>query len=560
MTVVHSRAKRLLLPVVFATILVGPKCVAEPGDDSNLPNETSPAQRLAYERYALTHAGDFKRGRELFRDAERTQCLTCHKVGGEGGAAGPDLSHIGGKFDRPHLIESLLQPSRLIVEGYRSSVITTPSGRTVTGIVKSESERGITLVDADAKEHLIPRDEIDQRQEIDVSLMPQGLAGALTPAEFTDLIACLETLRPGGKPTPGGGITGPIKLPAGFAVRSIATGLTGLTALETLPDGRIFVCEQTGALRVVKGGKLLEEPFVTLPVDSYWERGVIGVTVHPHFPATPYVYICYVAKEPYPHHRVSRFTANGDVAMPGSEKVLLVGDNQTKLGGHVPAGHQGGAIHFGNDGKLYIAIGEQTAETPAQQLDSFLGKILRINADGTIPDDNPFYGETTGKYRIIWALGFRNPYTFAFCRASGDMLINDIGGSYEDINRGVAGANYGWPIVDHGPTDDSRFHSPVHHYPHASAVGGDFLEGDSGWPEKYQGRYFFADYILGWIKTLDPENPAQAETFATGLRRPSDLRFSPDGSLYVLLRNAWVIDDRFEPHTGSLLQIRHVEP
>lgn len=550
-----------LLFAVLVTALLGRSGWAEQQTRNSATGNAAAAKQVVYEQHALSCEGDAKKGRNLFLNEKKTQCVTCHEVDGKGGAVGPDLSHIGGKFDRPHLIESLLEPSRQIVEGYRSSIITTMSGRTVTGIVKQASGDRITLADAEGQEHVIRREEIDERHESDISLMPLGLADELTPAEFTDLIAYLETLRPGGKPTPGGGITGPIKLPPGFQARTVATSFTGLTALETTRDGRIFVCEQTGALRVVKAGGLLEEPFVTLPVDSYWERGLIGVTVHPDFPKTPYVYVCYVAKEPYPHHRVSRFTADGDVAVQGSEKVLLTGDDQRKLGGHVPAGHQGGALHFGHDGTLYIAIGEQTAETPAQDLDSFLGKILRINPDGTIPHDNPFVDDATGKYRAIWARGLRNPYTFAIQPSTGTMFINDIGGSFEDINRGAAGANYGWPVVDHGPTDDSRFEGPVHYYPHASAVGGDFAEfadSDAAWPQEYLGRYFFADYILGWIKTLDPNDPTEASTFATGLRRPSDLRFAPDGSLYVLLRNAWVIDDKFQPHTGTLLQIRYV--
>src|SRR5262249_15274895 len=147
----------------------------------------------------------------------------------------------------------------------------------------------------------------------------------------------------------------------------------------------IFICEQTGTLRVVKEDKLLAEPFLQVEVDSYWERGLIGVTLDPDFAHNGFIYICYVSPKPYPHHRISRFTARGDQAVPGSEVVLVEGDDQTKLGGSIPAGHQGGAIHFGKDGKLYIAIGEQTAGMPSQELNTFQGKLLRINRDGTIP-------------------------------------------------------------------------------------------------------------------------------------------------------------------------------
>src|SRR5262249_18444794 len=150
----------------------------------------------------------------------------------------------------------------------------------------------------------------------------------------------------------------------------------GVTAMEVTADGRLFVCEQTGALRVIKEGKLLAQPFVKLPVEAKWERGLIGVTVAPNFPAPPHVFVCYVAAQPYPHHLLSRLNAAGDEAVPGSEMVLLEGDDQTKLGGNIPAGHQGGALHFGKDGKLYIALGDQTAGKPAQDLKSLLGRLL----------------------------------------------------------------------------------------------------------------------------------------------------------------------------------------
>jgi putative heme-binding domain-containing protein len=548
----------MLLAVLTASA-VWPSSAAKerPAAGTDTDSIASPAQLSRWEHHALTHPGDPNRGRELYRDDTLTRCILCHKVSGEGGDAGPDLTHIGGKFDRPHLIESLLEPSRQIVEGFRSRVIVTTDGRVQAGVVKSRSAGSIVLADAAGRTRTIAVADIAEQHESAISLMPRNVAEVLTPAQFTDLIAYLESLRPGGEPTPGANTFGPISLPAGFLVRTVATGLTGGTALETTPDGRVFVCEQTGALRVIRDGRLLEEPFLTVAVDDTWERGLIGVTVDPRFPEVPYVYVCYVAKAPYPHHRVSRFTADGDRTVPGSERILLAGDDQRTLGGKVPAGHQGGALHFGTDGKLYIAIGEHTAETPAQDLGSFQGKILRINPDGTIPADNPFRGQTTGKYQAIWALGLRNPFTFAVRDPSGELFINDVGGRYEEINRGVAGGNYGWPVIDHGPSSDARFIGPIHMYPQASIAGGDFAPNDVNWPETWRRRYFFADFVHGWIHALDPDQPSQVDSFATGLRRPVDLRFAPDGSLYVLLRNAWVIDGKFEPGTGSLLQIRY---
>jgi uncharacterized repeat protein (TIGR03806 family) len=352
-----------------------------------------------------------------------------------------------------------------------------------------------------------------------------------------------------------------VDLPEGFSDTVIATGLTGATAMEIAPDGRIFVCEQTGTLRVIKDGKLLSEPFVTLPVDSYWERGLLGIALHPDFGKNQFVYLCYVAALPYPHHRVSRFTAREDKAVPDSEVILLEGDDQRKLGGSIPAGHQGGAIHFGKDGKLHIAIGEQTAGLPAQRLDTFQGKMLRINPDGSIPEDNPFYKKAKDKYRAIWALGLRNPFAFAVQPGTGRIYINDVGDArWEEINEGTAGANYGWPESE-GYTVNPKHRTPIYAYDHSvgrSITGGVFYNpAQRQFPEAYVAKYFFADYMDNWIRVLDPRNPRSVRVFATGLAAPVDLKVGPDGSLYCLNRQAWVKDDKFTPNTGSLVRITY---
>ena len=399
------------------------------------------------------HVGDAARGRALFADPKRLACARCHRVRGEGGEVGPDLSDIAGKFPRDLLIESVLEPSRQIVEGYRPTIVATVDGRVLTGIVKGESAAELTLVDAEGRRQVVRKSEIEERKIGDVSIMPVGLVSGLARQEFADLIAYLETLRLRRPGHAGSGIAGPVALPQGFSGETVAEGITGATAMEVAPDGRVFVCEQTGALRVVKDGVLLPDPFVKLEVDSQWERGLIGVALDPDFARNGFVYVNSVSPRPYPHHRISRFTARGDVAASGSEVVLFEGDDQSKLGGKVPAGHQGGAIHFGKDGKLYVALGEQTAGEPSQRMDSLLGKLLRLNPDGSIPEDNPFYRSARGKYRSIWALGLRNPFSFAVQPGTGRIFINDVGETrWEEVNEGFAGANYGWPAAE-GPVD-----------------------------------------------------------------------------------------------------------
>lgn len=537
-------------------------------DDEPVETQGNAARVAALRQYALKHKGDAMRGKRLFEATDRVRCLSCHKARGKGGDIGPDLTDIGNKFDRPLLIESVLEPSRQIVEGYRVTTVSTTTGRVLAGLVRGETDTELTLIAADGARHQVARSEIDELRVTNSSPMPDNVTDGLTSAEFADLIAYLESLRPGRSPTPGERSSGAFSLPRGFRAIRVAEGLTGATCLAALPDGRVLVGEQTGTVRVVKDDRLLREPVLRLEVDSQWERGLIGMALDPRFHENGYLYVCRVLAAPYPHHRVSRFTVTGDRAAPDSERVLLEGDDQTKLGGNVPAGHQGGALHFGRDGCLYVALGEQTAGAPAQDLHSLLGKLLRINADGTIPADNPFLEQTTGKYRAIWARGLRNPFTFAVQPETGRIFINDVGGNAEEVDEGVAGANYGWPLAEHGPTRDPRFVGPIHWYPTASISGAAFCPlhgpephaGGGGYPDVYRGKYFFMDFVRGWIRVLNPDDPARpavASTFATGLPRPVDLTFAADGSLLVLLRDAWVRDDHFRASTGVLLRIRY---
>lgn len=185
-------------------------------------------------------------------------------------------------------------------------------------------------------------------------------------------------------------------LPPGFAGQEIARNMPSPTTMQFAPDGRLFVAQQGGQLRVIKNGQLLPTPFLTVSVDTYNERGLNGVAFDPNFDEEPYVYVYYTATTPTIHNRLSRFRANGDVAVPGSEEVLL---DLPPVGN---AGmHNAGALRFGADGKLYVAVGDNGTSTNAQSMNNLLGKILRLNKDGTIPTDNPFYNIATGQNRAI---------------------------------------------------------------------------------------------------------------------------------------------------------------
>ncbi|PYM04787.1 MAG: hypothetical protein DMF13_00565 [Verrucomicrobia bacterium] len=190
-------------------------------------------------------------------------------------------------------------------------------------------------------------------------------------------------------------------LPSGFTEEQFGGNLSGSpTAMAFAPDGRLFVCLQSGQLRVIKNGSLLSAPFASLTVDSSGERGLLGIAFDPNFATNHYLYVYYTVATSPIHNRVSRFTAAGDAAIPGSEAIILELDNLSSA-----TNHNGGAIHFGPDGKLYIGVGENANGANSQTLSNLLGKMLRINSDGSIPTDNPFYNTATGSNRAIWALG-----------------------------------------------------------------------------------------------------------------------------------------------------------
>jgi glucose/arabinose dehydrogenase len=330
-------------------------------------------------------------------------------------------------------------------------------------------------------------------------------------------------------------------LPSGQGLTdSVVAQLNKPTSMTVAPDGRLFVTQKAtnnvGKVRVIKNGQLLSKPFFKLATDTSTARGVLGITLDPNFSSNHYVYVFYTATSPTVHNRVSRFTASGDVAAAGSEKVIIdlptLGTNE---------GHYGGSLRFGSDGKLYVGVGDDTMPGDAQVSSSLKGKILRLNSDGTIPPDNPFGNSP------VWALGVRQPYSLDVLSGTApEMYINDVGENrWEEIDEAVAGANYGWPTYEgfEASPDPAiqNYKNPVFSYTHGNTddtgcaiTGGAFYDpATARLPSEYQGKYFYADYCVGWIRTFDPVAKTSSP-FAKGLVRPVDLEVGDNGSLYYL--------------------------
>lgn len=327
----------------------------------------------------------------------------------------------------------------------------------------------------------------------------------------------------------------------------VANNLTNPTAMVCVPDGRILVCEQTGKLRVIKNGALLPNAAVSLTVDltsdgTYTERGLLGITLDPNFATNGYIYLFYTTAVGGKHNRVSRFMLMGDVVMSGDETIILELDPLSSA-----INHNGGAMNFGKDGKLYIAVGDNHTSANAQNLDTYHGKILRVNPDGSAPTDNPFYSPTaTEQRKRVWSYGVRNPFTFDVHPTTGQILINDVGQDMweeiDDITTG--GKNYGWPTAE-GMSTNTAFTNPLYTYVHSNTdttgcaiTGGCFFAPTTtNYPTKYKNKYFFMDFCSNWMNYIDPATGKMTKFYKGLAGSPVVVDVGSDGNLYYLSRD-----------------------
>jgi glucose/arabinose dehydrogenase/PKD repeat protein len=294
-----------------------------------------------------------------------------------------------------------------------------------------------------------------------------------------------------------------------FQNEILISGMNLPTALQFLPNGDMLILELGGKIWSVPAGTTQVRPAAFLSLTNIGslngQQGLMSMVLDPDFANNRYYYVFYTLGTPN-RDRVSRFTATADLmgTVPGTELMLYQDPEDAD------AEHHGGALNFGNDGKLYITTGEHFDPPNAQSLTNPRGKILRINKDGTIPTDNPFYDGAGPNRDDIWALGLRNPFRAFYDTPSGKFYVADVGGNNystarEEVNLAVAGANYGWPTCEGSNCGNPAFTGPVYSYPHngrdASITGG-FIYRGSQFPAQYYGSYFFADYTQNWIRRL----------------------------------------------------------
>lgn len=368
-------------------------------------------------------------------------------------------------------------------------------------------------------------------------------------------------------------------LPDGYVEEAVAD-LPDPVGLAFAPDGRLLVTQQHGLLRVVRpDGTLVAQPALDLTgrICANSERGLVGVEVAPDFAVTGHVYVYWTVKgtsecDGYnggygggkATNRVSRFTMIGDVIDPASEVVIL---DKIPNAGHI---HNAGDLEFGKDGKLYVSVGDggcnyRTAglcgaqNAASRDVNALVGKVLRVNPDGTTPPDNPF-AATGQPCRLVgvgasgvpcsetYLRGLRNPFRFAFDPnvAGVKFYVMDVGQSrWEEVDEAIAGADYGWnmregncatgSLTDCGPHWTQK---PLYAYGRdtgcTSVVGGAFVP-NGAWAPQMNGQFLFTDFTCGTIFQLVPNGSGGSTVtpWATGLGSPTTMVFGPDGAMYV---------------------------
>lgn len=335
----------------------------------------------------------------------------------------------------------------------------------------------------------------------------------------------------------------------------VASGLASPVALASPPGdtARLFVAEQSGRVRIVRGGQLVATPFldITSRVRAGGEQGLLGLAFDPGFPARPYVYVNFTDTNGDTHVERFRVSADPNVADPASATLILFQKQPY-------ANHNGGHLLFGPDGTLYIGLGDGGSggdpQGNAQNLGTLLGKMLRIDVSNAsasapyvIPRDNPFVGRA-GARGEIWASGLRNPWRYAIDPATGLLYIADVGqGTWEEIDAAAvtaAAVNYGWSRMEGAhcygalTCDRTGLTLPVLEYDHTqgcSVIGG-FVYRGRRIPE-IAGRYFYSDYCAGWLRSFRLVSGAATEMKDWGIPNVGPvLSFGEDatGELYVL--------------------------
>ncbi len=322
-----------------------------------------------------------------------------------------------------------------------------------------------------------------------------------------------------------------------FKVEVFATGLEVPWAFEWLPSKDMLVTERKGRVRLVSGGKLRPEPVFVVPdVEPSSESGLMDITLHPNFSANSLVYLGYAYNNDGKRVKVVRYRYDkGTFTEP---KVIIE---------NIPGApnHAGMRADFGPDGKIYVLTGDATDWNLAQKLDSLAGKTLRLNDDGSVPDDNPFI-KTPGARPEIWSFGHRNAQGVDWQPGTGRMFQTEHGPSFfegkgsggDEFNLVERGANLGWPEIHHNEKREGMVSPLLEYSPACAPASGTFYDG-SQFPG-FKGNYFFGCLRGARIirVVLDGAKVSYQEDLLSGVfGRIREVAQGPDGYIYFSTSN-----------------------
>ena len=328
-----------------------------------------------------------------------------------------------------------------------------------------------------------------------------------------------------------------------FKVETVIPNLEIVWSIVWAPDGRMIFTERPGRVRVYENGKLRPQPLFTVPdVEPKGESGLMSVVLHPQFAANHLLYLSYAYNTGGQLVRVVRYreTPNGFT----DRKVIIE---------NIPAAqfHAGCRLRFGPDGKLYITTGDATQRELGQHMDSLAGKILRLNDDGSVPNDNPFVGQAQARPEI-WTYGHRNSQGIDWQPGTNVLWETEHGpsgfdgpGGGDEVNIIERGKNYGWPVIHHRMTHEGM-ESPILEYTPACAPASGMFYRGSLFPQ-FKGNFFFGCLVGERIirVTLDGRRVVSQENLLEGkYGRIRDLAEGPDGLIYFSTSNR---DGRGQP-------------
>ena len=350
-------------------------------------------------------------------------------------------------------------------------------------------------------------------------------------------------------------------LPPGLTLKLdpfISSGLAAPVFLtQPLNDGRIFVVEQAGRIRVIRDGVLQTTAFLDIRsrVLSGGERGMLSVAFHTNYATNHYFYVYFTAQT-NGDIRIERFTttSNPEVADPTTSKPIFTTP-------HPNLNHNGGLVSFGPDHMLYAAFGDGGGGSPdqagnGQNFNAYLAGIIRIDVDGgdpyAVPANNPFVGQAN-KRPELWAKGLRNPWRYAFDPPTGLLFVADVGESAREevdaVSATQGGINYGWSIMEgsscFNPStgcNQTGLQLPVLDYGHtggACSITGGYVYRGSAIPG-IRGHYFYSDFCAGFLKSFRFENGVAVDQKDWGLTNSSVTSFGLDfaGEIYMMAGNS----------------------